>query len=531
MSDYETPESPKHRSVTRIVGVITGVVVALAVLASAIVPVFLPDRDVAGDRPEVNHEEQLGDGERRFVDQTVNWYPCVAGMDCADVVAPMDWDHPDGDTITLHLTRQQATGGDPIGSLFVNPGGPGSGGAAFIAESIDWGVGEPLQERFDVIGWDPRGTGQSSAVACFDGAAMDEYLFGDPREYSQLETGSDEWLDVARAEARELGETCLDETGPLLEFVDTHSTVRDLDLLRQLVGDEKLNYLGFSYGTFIGALYAESFPDRVGRLVLDGVLAANATMHDAVREQTKGFEAATRAYLEDCLTRAGCPFTGDVDAGMDAIESLILRVQNEPLRGSDGRWVSSGTFLTAIITPLYSQDSWPFLDDLFESIDVGDADVALFLADFYYGRTGTGTYEDNSTEAFYAINCLDYPLQTDVSLMRQQADELKRVAPSFGQFQGFGDVSCSEWPFPGVAERTAVTAEGSDPILVIGTTGDPATPYVWAQELAESLDNGALVTYNGEGHVAYGATANSCVRGAVEQYFLEGIVPAQDPNC
>ncbi len=465
-----------------------------------------------------------------FSAQQPRWGGCGDGMQCADVYAPVDWEHPDGDRITLRLVKQPALGGNALGTLFVNPGGPGSSGASYVASYIDGAVGQAVQQQYDVIGWDPRGVGASSAVSCLAPAEKDEFFFG-LGDAQGLEVGSDEWIAVSRDEAAEFGQACLDETGALLGHVDTASTVQDLDMLRAIVGDETLNYLGYSYGTYIGARYADAYPERVGRLVLDGALDPTTTEAEVVREQTIGFEAALRAYVTDCLTRSDCPFTGSVDDGMRAIGGLLDAVEADPLVGSDGRMVGSGTMLTAIITPLYSQQSWPYLNDLFVTVANGDADTALLLADFYYDRNSDGSYSSNLMEAFIAINCLDYPSsrELDVAAMRAEAAELDALAPTIGRFQGYGDILCSAWPFLGVETREPATAEGADPILVVGTTGDPATPYRWAVSLAEQLSSGVLVTYHGEGHTAYGE--HPCINAVVEDYLLSGVVPASDPNC
>jgi pimeloyl-ACP methyl ester carboxylesterase len=429
--------------------------------------------------------------------------------------------------MSLRLVKHPATGGDPMGTLFVNPGGPGASGAEYIANSIDFVIPETVQREYDVIGWDPRGVGASTPVRCFDAADMDDFLFG-LGETGDLEVGSDEWIAAALDESRAFGAACEEGTGPLLGHVDTASTVRDLDMLRAIVGDSALNYLGFSYGTYIGARYADAFPERVGRLVLDGAMDPTTELADVVREQTRGFELALRAYTTDCLQRRGCPLSGTVDDAMASIGALLDRVDEEPLQGSDGRMLSAGTMLTAIITPLYAQSNWRYLDQLWETVAQGDADVALSLADFYYDRVD-GRYLSNSTEAFSAINCLDYPGGLDPDRMREQAAELADIAPTIGRFQGYGGISCAAWPVQGVADRVGVTAAGADPILVVGTTGDPATPYRWAESLAQQLESGVLVTYVGEGHTAYGES--DCVDRVVDAYLLTGAVPAEDPRC
>jgi pimeloyl-ACP methyl ester carboxylesterase len=459
--------------------------------------------------------------------QQPNWGDCGNGMQCADVHAPLDWEDPAGARMSLRLVKHPATGGDPMGTLFVNPGGPGASGAEYIANSIDFVIPETVQREYDVIGWDPRGVGASTPVRCFDAADMDDFLFG-LGETGDLEVGSDEWIAAALDESRAFGAACEEGTGPLLGHVDTASTVRDLDMLRAIVGDSALNYLGFSYGTYIGARYADAFPERVGRLVLDGAMDPTTELADVVREQTRGFELALRADTTDCLQRRGCPLSGTVDDAMASIGALLDRVDEEPLQGSDGRMLSAGTMLTAIITPLYAQSNWRYLDQLWETVAQGDADVALSLADFYYDRVD-GRYLSNSTEAFSAINCLDYPGGLDPDRMREQAAELADIAPTIGRFQGYGGISCAAWPVQGVADRVGVTAAGADPILVVGTTGDPATPYRWAESLAQQLESGVLVTYVGEGHTAYGES--DCVDRVVDAYLLTGAVPAEDPRC
>lgn len=500
-------------------------IVAVVMVVGVTVPLFFLTGESGQEAgplptPPANSVESFGE-------QDPVWTNCAEGMQCADVYAPLDWNDPAGERITLALVKQPATGGDPIGSLFVNPGGPGASGIDYVKDNINGAVQPDVQRAYDVIGWDPRGVGQSTPVTCLDASEMDDYLFGYEKT-DDLTEGSDEWIDAALEETAEFGKACEERTGALLGHVDTASTVQDLDMLRAIVGDPKLNYLGYSYGTFIGALYADAYPERVGRLVLDGAMDPAADLSDVMREQTRGFELALRAYVTDCIGRNMCPFSGTVDEAMAKIGQMLDRVDAKPLQGSDGRMLTSGTMLTAIITPLYSESNWSYLDQLFRTVNKGDADVALSLADFYYDRQG-GSYLNNSTESFSAINCLDYPNALDPERMRAEAKELAEIAPTIGRFQGYGDVSCASWPFPGVSERTGVTGAGADPILVVGTTGDPATPYRWAESLADQLESGTLVTYEGEGHTAYGKS--SCINKVVDDYLLTGAVPDGDPRC
>lgn len=494
----------------------TGAIAALLLSGCSLIP-----------QPTLPQQEPSGQNAESFGEQQPRWQDCGDGFECAEVYAPLDWADPAGENITLSLAKHPATSGEPIGTLFINPGGPGASAVEYAMGSIDNAVQPEVQEYYDVIAWDPRGVGASSPVSCVDAEQMDEFLFG-AGAAEGLEVGSDEWIEASIAEVTEFGEACAERTGPLLGHVSTDDTVQDLEMLRAIVGDDKLNYLGYSYGTYIGARYADAYPERVGRLVLDGAMDPTSTLADVVREQTLGFEQALKAYVTDCLSRSDCPLTGSVESAMQQIGTLLDDVDARPLKGEDGRTFTSGTFLTAIITPLYSQDSWPYLDMLFAEVAAGDAETGLMLADFYYDREG-GEYLNNMTEAFTAINCLDYPREFDRQRMDAEAAELNEIAPTIGRFQGYGDVSCAGWPHEGVKKLEGVTAAGADPILVIGTTGDPATPYRWAESLADQLESGTLVTYEGEGHTAYGD--NSCVNGIVDDYLLTGAVPNADPRC
>ena len=446
-------------------------------------------------------------------------------MTCSTAKAPLDWSDPGAGEIELALARHSATG-DKIGSLLLNPGGPGGSGYDFVLDSLDFAVGEPLKQRFDVVGFDPRGVNRSTAVACYDAPAMDEFLYG----VGSAERGSEEWIEDRTATRAAFGEACLDESGDLLANVDTESAARDLDLLRAVLGDDELNYLGYSYGTFLGATYAELYPEKVGRMVLDGAVDPKASSFDVNKAQAVGFEGALVAYLEACLAGEDCPFSGTVEDSTDEVARLLASVDASPLRGSDGRMVDADTLFTAIIYPLYSPDSWPYLSEMLSATMFGDGDPALAFADGYNGRDADGTYLDNSAEAFAAINCLDYPSQSDVDVMRDDAAEITEAAPTFGPYMSYDDIACNTWPHEATREPGAIHAEGAAPIIVVGTTGDPATPYEWSVSLADQLESGVLVSYEGEGHTAYNKS-NACVSGAVESYLIDGTVPSADPKC
>lgn len=462
----------------------------------------------------------------RYYGQALVWDDCGDGAQCSDALVPLDWDAPAGETASIALVRRAATGGQALGSLLVNPGGPGASGVELIRDSADYAVDSALAARFDVVGFDPRGVGQSTAVSCLDDAGLDSYLY----DLTPGERGSDEWIAAQRTSAAAFAAACEQRSGALLPEVGTTSAARDLDVLRAALGDETLHYLGYSYGTFLGATYAGLFPDKVGRLVLDGAIDPAATSLDVVREQAVGFESALRAYLADCFDSSDCPFTGTVEDGMVQVGEMLEEVDASPIRSEDGRQLGATTLFTAIVYPLYDAAAWGALSEMLADVRQGGAEIAFQYADAYNGRGADGRYADNSTEAFLAINCVDYSYDADTASMRADEAELVAAAPTIGRYMAYGDILCSEWPAAFEGSRKPIAAEGAAPILVVGTTNDPATPYVWAEALASQLADGHLVTYDGEGHTAYNKS-NACVNDAVDAYLLDGVVPEGDPRC
>ncbi|WP_166980911.1 alpha/beta hydrolase [Paramicrobacterium fandaimingii] len=503
---------------------------ALVVPLSGCFTAFIPpaDGEISSSTPKPQ-PTTTGTTAEEFYAQDVEWSTdsCPSSFECATVRAPMNWDDPEAGEIELALIRSKATG-DAQGSLLLNPGGPGGSGYDFVADSLDYAVDADLKKNFDIVGFDPRGVGRSTAVTCYGPAEMDEYLYGLPQN---TDVGSDAWIDEMTTSATDFGTACLDNTGPLLEFITTVQAAKDLDLLREVLGDKKLNYLGYSYGTFLGATYAELFPDKVGRLVLDGAIDPSTSNFEVSKSQAKGFEDALTAFLKNCIeSNSECAFSGSVDDARETIVDLIESVDESPLKGSDGRMLGASTLITAIILPLYSADSWEYLNLMLTDVMAGDAGNAFYFADQYNGREDDGSYKDNSTEAFMAYNCRDYTYNADPATMEKQAKEINEVAPVFGPYMGYGDISCANWPFTDGAERNEIHADGADPILVVGTTGDPATPYKWAESLAEQLASGQLVTYEGEGHTAYNK-GSQCVNDVVDDYLINGTVPDDDPMC
>ena len=497
---------------------------AVVLTLSGCVASFLPKALPTTSKPT---GEKVAADLEPFYSQVLKWKTCESGdFQCATAKAPMDWANPGQATIHLALIRKVASGTSK-GSLLVNPGGPGASGYDYVRDSLTYAVDSTLRENYDIVGFDPRGVGHSSAVNCYsDPSTLDHYLFTIPK----ATVYTDAWIAENAAATAAFGQDCLKYTGALLGKVDTTSAARDLDLLRATLGDKKLNYLGYSYGTLLGATYAELYPKKTGHLVLDGALDPTTSYFDTTKTQAVGFENAMRAYLKSCIGTKGCPFTGTVNRAMADVRGILDDLNESPIRNNDGRELGSATMFTAIILPLYSKSDWKYLNYLFDDVANGSAKVAFSLADSYYSRSSDGTYKDNSTEAFDAINCLDYTSDASVATMRVEAAELKKAAPTFGPQMSYGGASCATWPFTSTRVPGPIAAVGSAPIIVVGTTNDPATPYVWAQGLAKQLQNGHLVTRKGDGHTGYNK-GNACVDSAVDNFFVHNTVPKADPKC
>lgn len=460
-----------------------------------------------------------------FYTQEVVWESCEDTYSCASIEVPLDYADPGRGSVRIAAIRASATG-QPQGTVLVNPGGPGGSGVNIVRDSLDYVTSARLREDFDVLGFDPRGVAASSAVVCSTDAEQD----ADRQEVSPADASDEEELDLALVRAQEYADRCAERTGELLGFVDTVSAARDMDVLRAVVSDERLNFLGFSYGTQLGATYADLFPERVGRLVLDGAVDPTLSNEEVTLGQARGFEAALRAYVADCQQGADCPYPGTVDDGVAAVQDLFDSVDRNPDRAADGRLVPVSTFVRGFILPLYDNANWPTLTQAVTSALAGDPSAMLYLADLSADRGPDGTYATNSTAAFLAVTCLDYPMVTDPEQMRADEQELLDASPTFGEFLAYGGITCAPWAYPPVSEPRALQAEGAGPIVVIGTTGDPATPYAWSTALAEQLASGVHVTWEGEGHTAYGRS-NDCIRDLVDDYFTDGTVPADGTRC
>ena len=454
-----------------------------------------------------------------------------ATFSCAVVTVPLDYAKPQGETISIAVKKRAATGDHPQGALFINPGGPGDSGVAF-AEQAGTSFAPELLSAYDVIGFDPRGVGSSTAITCTTDDDSANTAEPSPTASAGAASGTgsfEEWSEATQQSFQELADQCAANTKPaaLLDHVDTVSAARDLDILRALAGQEKLNYLGFSYGTYLASVYAETFPGNTGRMVLDGAIDPSLSLAEQGLGQATGFEQALRTYVDYCQSSTGCPLSGGTDAGVQQVRNLITSANSSPLATSDpNRTVAGSDIVTALSEYLYTtEQAWaPLTSALDQAINHRDGSLLAAQED------QAAASKDDSGGAFQAVTCLDYPVEGDKTTWAAQYEQAKREAPIFGNTAVGMDLVCSVWGHNGTRKPTQIHARGAAPILVVGTTGDPATPYAWSKSLAEQLDSGQLLTWEGNGHTAYGGDA-SCVNDAIDAYLISATMPKKGLTC
>ncbi|WTW95801.1 alpha/beta hydrolase [Streptomycetaceae bacterium NBC_01309] len=479
---------------------------------------------------------------KEFYAQELAWKACKddpeteekdeAEFGCAKLRVPLDYANPAARSIDIAVMRHQAANpGARVGSLLVNPGGPGGSGKEWLQYAYERFEGE-MHERFDIIGFDPRGVGESNPVQCLDDKARDRDNADDgpdPKDRAASNAYSEQ-------KSKEFADACQAKSGDLLPFIGTRNAARDMDVLRGVVGDAELHYLGYSYGTYLGSLYLEEFPDKAGRLVLDAAVdPAEDPLEKSVNQQI-GFEQAFTRFAKDCAKLAGCPLGRDADkaalVGIDFLDGL--RTEPLPTR-EQGRKLTSSLGWTGMISLLYGDaERWKWLRDAFTlAMRDGDGSALLFYADNYNGRNEKGQY-DGSMDALPAIRCADGAAEApSPERVQQVLDKLRKEAPLFSRdtvAEDFDGPGCEFWPYKTPEKPHTIKAPADSPVLVIGTTGDPATPYAASERLAQGLGNATLLTLEGEGHAAYGK-GNDCIDAAVDKFFLDGTMPPVGTRC
>jgi pimeloyl-ACP methyl ester carboxylesterase len=502
--------------------VVGGALLALLVPLSACTDGSAAPPPRATDAP--SQTQEVPPDLSSFYDQTLDWRDCD-GFDCASIEVPLDYTNPEARSIELQLVRRRANQrADRVGTLLVNPGGPGVSGIGY-ARNADFFFNEPILDAYDIVGWDPRGVGASTSVECFDNAETDEYLAADGTPDSRAEIRQLTTLQENFTRA------CESESGRLLPHIGTFDSARDMDVLREALGEGRTDYFGASYGTELGATYAELFPERVGRMVLDGALDPSVSSRQLAVGQLRGFQRATSAFIDDCVSREGCPVGPTAADAEQQIIDLLAFVDASPLPTGSDRDLTEALATTGMIAAMYDQASgWPALRIALKGALDGDGSVLLSLADSYSERNSDGSYASNVNAAFPAISCTDRPESSSSAAAKAQIPRFQAISPIFGETFAWAGTACTDWPVDQGEFPRRLAANGSAPILVVGTTRDPATPYEWSVGLAKQLDNGVLLSRNGDGHTAYNS-GNQCIDQFIENYLIDGVVPSDKSTC
>ena len=491
--------------------------------------------DSAQSQPPPPEPAQLA----AFYDQQLHWGPCAdyasssddaekfadPSLDCTRVRVPLNYDQPQGRTAEVALLRKKATG-NKIGSLFLDPGGPGAPGTSFVAGQADQLAKTPLGERFDLIGFDPRGVGASRpAIDCMDDRQNDEErakTFADP---------SPAGVAAAEADSKLYADRCAQKTGAdALAFMGTRDVAKDMDVMRSAVGDEKLTYAGFSYGTELGTAYAEAFPQRVRALLLDGAVDPTQSTIDSSVKQAAGFQQAFDAFAKDCTTKPNCPLGTDPTQATARFQAIMRPLIDKPVPTGDGRTLGFDDALTGVTQALYLSDYWPILQRGISEVATGQGHVLSLLADSYYERDQQGHYT-NSLEAFQAISCMNQPAVTDPAQVRELATRSDQAAPfrSTGRAPVAAKDPCAYWPAPPTRTPHVPNAPGLPPTLVVSVTGDPATPYQAGVDLAREL-GGSLLKVDGNQHTA-ALRGDPCIDPKVFAYLIDLKEPDEGAEC
>lgn len=451
-----------------------------------------------------------GSGRQRYLDQKISWKPCDQA-ECARVLVPLDWDHPDGQAITLNLKRKKATSGDAKGSLFVNPGGPGGSGVDMVNNF----EATSFPDHW-ILGWDPRGSGESTPVRCGTAKQTEAYLETDASPDDEAE-----WQQLAKAN-QDFAKQCRDASGPLLDHISSIDTVRDMDYLRHLVGDKKLDYLGISYGTLLGSLFAEMYPQRTGRMVLDS--AVNITQDESVI-QAMGFDLALKNYATWCAENK-CGLGESQAEVIKTVTGLLEELDSKPQKYGS-RLLTQSLGVTGMVTYLYwGSDGYQPLTEAMLALQKGIPAGLVVTADAMNGRNPDGSY-NAMAYAFPGIGCLDSADPGEQGARKEMATDVKK-APILGPLFG-PNLTCTFWSAK-PAPQVKIVGKASAPLLVLGATGDPATPYKNAQLMADQLDNAVLLTWKGAGHSVWDL-GNDCAKDAVRGYINKGKVPKDKTVC
>jgi pimeloyl-ACP methyl ester carboxylesterase len=462
-----------------------------------------------------------------YYSQELVWKDCKDDkkFQCAEIYVPIDYKNPGDASLTLALKKLSAKqSANKVGSLLINPGGPGGSGTDYVTYAED-AFGKRLMDSFDIVGFDPRGVAQSTPLDCLTDQEVDEFIAfdGTPDNEQELKASLEISINLANS--------CESIANNLIAHVGTQEAARDMDIIRELVGDEKLNFLGASYGTYLGGMYAEIFPDKVGRLVLDGAVDPSLSGEEQSFDQAVGLDTALKRFVEDCPQYDDCPLTKRGDGGVQEIREFLDSLDAKPLKTEDpDRLLTQAMGVYAVAGFLYSDEWWSYMRQSLATAFSGDGTDLLSINDLFNERNDDGTYATNATEAIYAINCFDEPSTSTEEQVREYAKTWIKDAPVFGDYLAWGNLSCTIWPVRDPNPINKFVAETAAPIVVVGTKYDPATPYKWALGLSSQLVTSVLLTYEGDGHTAY-MRGSKCIDNEIENYLVDGTVPAKNITC
>ncbi len=476
-------------------------------------------RDITGVTDPSDPSDSVAEPSSEPLDYTIDWTPLNDRVDEGRITVPVDYADPQGDTIDLYVARHRASN-EAVGPMLSNRGGPGAEGASLALNAS--GYFEPeITDNFDIIGWDPRGTGQSEGVVdCIDDEEYDRFF----ADYDVTPDDQAE-RDAIVANAEEFARRCIERVDDL-QYVGTNNSARDMDAIRQALGVDQISYFGFSYGSELGGVWTTLFPTTVRAAVFDGASDPDADPLEASRQQGAGFEAVLDTFLAQCSADSSCAFHNDGDAA-GAYDRLMASLDESPLPSADGRPpVDRGIAAIATAQAMYSDSYWPAFERALEDAAAGDGAGLLQLNDAYYGRGPDGTYGD-LIESFQAINCADEAERPTVEESDAEVDSILEVAPRIFPYTT-GSYSCTFFP-PALDPRIEITGAGAGPIVVIGTTGDAATPLASTRAMADALEDGRLVVVEANQHTGY--RGNDCVQGIVHEYLLQLVAPEDGTLC
>jgi pimeloyl-ACP methyl ester carboxylesterase len=458
-----------------------------------------------------------------FYTQKLVWKPCI-GLYCTTLTVPIDYAHPSAGAIQLAVSRELTTHKPNLGEVIVNPGGPGASGVDFLKSAAGFVRGS-LGNEFDVVSFDPRGVGASAPIRCLSSAQLDQWVAFEADPQSPSSVAEQDQL------AKQFAAGCKAKSGALLAHVSTVDTARDLDVLRAALGQPKLTYMGFSYGTFLGAIYAQLFPQNVRALVLDGAVDPAASAVELDEVQAQGFEVALKAWIAHCVASTRpvkCPLGTSTATAEQHLDAFLATLRSAPVDASNGRTLTLSLAVSGIAAALYSILDWDQLTISLDGAMKGNGDGLLALSDQINGRQSNGSY-DNLIESNMAINCVDRPSLGPISAYAAAAIAgAKDDGPTFGEYIGWGNIACADWPVAAELAPGPIAPAGSPPIMVVGTLRDPATPYRWAQSLAKEA-KGPLLTYDGDGHTAF--LQSSCIQAVVKTFLVSLTDPAPGTTC